>query len=258
MNISDDLLVAYVDGELSQAKREEVETYLAQNPEQAERVKQWQANDLALKQAFSLDDVPDVQSELPTAHNDNNRWQQLTRYALAACLLLAIGFGGGLGLSQLPFGDVKYQLRVAAWANEAHEVFATDKNRPGEFDQDSLDVATGWLQKRVGVDVSIPNLESNQLRFVGARLVGQGGLPGALMTYETASAERISVFVQAHSEQLAEVGYWFVPSEDKTTCVWLNQNIAFSVTGDMSNDDLKAIALRVRDSLGLGYQGRNV
>jgi len=258
MNISDDLLVAYVDGELPASKRAEVEAYLAKNPEQAKRVAQWQENDLALKQAFALDEVPDAQSELPIAHNDNRRWQQLTRYALAACLLLAIGFGGGLGLSQLPFGETKYQLQVAAWANEAHNVFAVDANRPGEFDQDSLDVATGWLQKRVGINVSIPNLESNQLQFVGARLVGQGGMPGALMTYETASAERVSVFVQGHSQKLAEVGYWFIPGEDKTTCVWLNQNIAFSVTGDMSDDDLKAIALKVRDSLGLGYQGRNV
>lgn len=258
MSISDDLLVAYIDGELPAAKRKEVKAFLAANPDQAMRVAQWQENDLALKQAFSLEEGDAAKIQPPIAHNDNQRLKQLTRYALAACLFLAIGFGGGFGLSRLQFGDEKYQLRVAAWANEAHEIFAVDANRPGEFDQDSADVATGWLKKRVGIDVSIPNLESNQLKFVGARLVGQGGRPAALMTYETASAERVSVFVQGHSEKLAEVGYWFFPTEDKTTCVWLNENIAFSVTGDMTDEQLKAIALNVRAGLKSNYRERSI
>lgn len=260
MNISNDLLVAYVDGELSRKDRAQVEAYLLHNPDEAQRVLDWQQNDDALKNAFVLDeDVEHLQANLALAKNDNQRWRQLTKYALAACLLLAIGFGGGLGLSQLPFGpDEKYQLRVAAWANEAHEIFAIDANRPGEFDQNNLGQATVWLKKRVGVNVSIPDLASSDLQFVGARLVGQGGAPAALLTYETASADRVSVFVQAHNQSLDELGYWFIYGEDNTTCVWLNEQLAFSVTGNMSDEKLKAIALKVRDSLELGYQGRDV
>ncbi|MCZ4273818.1 anti-sigma factor [Maritalea porphyrae] len=261
MKISDDLLVAYVDGELSASETQKVEAYLAQNPSEAARVADWRDNDDALKQAFALGDDEEQAgrdgSNRQTS-NDNDRWQQLTRYAVAACLLLAIGFGGGLSLSQLPFGAVKYQSQVAAWANEAHEIFAIDANRPGEFDQGNLDVATGWLKKRVGVDVVIPDLKANALQFVGARLVGQGGAPAALMTYETADAGRISIYVQAHKQKLGETGYWFIHGEDVTTCVWLNEQIAFSVTGDLSEDQLKDIALKVRDGLGLGYRARDV
>lgn len=261
MSISDDLLVAYFDGELSAKKREEVEAYLLANPKEKQRLADWHQNDGALRQAFGLETASHGTKEIGEtlkSDNDNLRWQQLTRYALAACLLLAIGFGGGLSLSQLPFGGVKYQQQVAAWANEAHNVFAIDANRPGEFDLGDANDATSWLKKRVGVNVAIPDLTGEQLRFVGARLVGQGGAPAALMTYETASAARVSVFVQAHSQDLKEVGYWFIHGADNTTCVWLNTEIAFSVTGNMSDDDLKLIALKVRDSLGIGYQGRKV
>lgn len=101
-----------------------------------------------------------------------------------------------------------------------------------------------------------------QLSGLDARLVWQGGVPAALMTYETASAERISVFVQAHDKKLNELGYWFIHNQDITTCVWLNAQIAFSVTGDLSDEKLKAIALKVRDSLGAdvgaNYRGQNV
>ena len=258
MNISDDMLVAYVDGELSDDARKQVETYLAANPVAKKRVDEWQKNDSALRDAFDLgEDIHFV--EPPGAHNDNQRWQQLTKYALAACLLIAIGFGGGLSLSQLPFMPKdKFQLQIAAWANEAHDVFAIDENRPGEFGADSTEQATSWLRKRVGVNVAIPNLSANNLEFVGARLVGQGGAPAALMTYEGANATRVSVYVQAHTQKLDELGYWFFYEEDKTTCVWLNQKVAFSVTGDLPDDELKKIAVEMADGLGMSYSGRNV
>jgi len=254
MSVSDDLLVAYIDGELAQRECEQVEEYLAQHPEEQHRIAQWRRNDDALRLAFEVDDEPEL-----VASNDNRRWQQLTRYALAACLLLAVGFGGGLGLSKLPFGGgEKYQLQVAAWANEAHEIFAIDARRAGEFGADDAIQATSWLKKRIGVEMTIPDLKADQLQFVGARLVGQGGAPAALMTYETSASERISVFVQAHDQKIDEVGYWFIHGQDKTTCVWLNEQIAFSVTGDLSDEKLKSIALKVRDSVGAGYRANNV
>ncbi|MGJ8528060.1 anti-sigma factor family protein [Maritalea sp.] len=258
MNISDDMLVAYVDGELPQDARKQVEAYLAANPDAKQRVDEWQQNDAALRDAFDLGEEVFEAAPLE-AQNDNQRWRQLTRYALAACLLLAIGFGGGLSLSQLPFMPKdKFQLQVAAWANEAHEIFAIDENRPGEFGLDSTEQAASWLRKRVGVNVAIPDLSANDLTFVGARLVGQGGAPAALMTYEGANAIRVSVYVQAHQQELDELGYWFFHGEDKTTCVWLNQKVAFSITGDLPDDELKRIAVKMADGLGMSYRGRNV
>lgn len=263
MNITDDMLVAYLDGELSELDHKRVEKYLAENSDAAERVADWRSNDAFLKSAFSIEgeeSSADLQVEFASDYSAPNsaRWQQLTRYAIAACLFLAMGFGGGLTLSLLPFGNAeKYQLQVAGWAAEAHEIFATDQNRPGEFGVESSAQAESWLRQRVGVGVSVPDLSADQLKFVGIRLVGQGGEPAALMTFETANAQRVSVFVRSNEQPPEESGYWFFHGEDKTTCVWLNAKIAFSVTGELPDEQLKSIALKVVDSLGMGY-ARNV
>jgi len=261
MNIDDDMLVAYVDGELSEFDKKRVEKFLDQNPEAAARVADWQSNDLALIDAFSLDGEHSNNEQHQGddySSPSSGRWQQLTKYAIAACLFLAVGFGGGLSFSLLPFGKSEnYQLQVAGWAAEAHEIFATDENRPGEFDLASSVQAVKWLRQRVGVGVSVPDLSKDDLKFLGIRLVGQGGEPAALMTFETGDAQRVSVFVRSNDQPPKQSGYWFFHGEDKTTCVWLNATIAFSVTGELPDAQLKSIALKVVDSLGAGY-ARNV
>lgn len=259
MNISDEMLVAYVDGELSADDVRLVEEYISAHPSEVARIADWRANDDALRGAFELSESQEPAVELPFVANDNSGWPALTKFALAACLFLAVGFGGGLISAQLPFWtNADYKFQVAAWAAEAHTIFATDENRPGEFDQKNAQVAKSWLKNRVGTDVVFPDLSDNGLKFVGARLVGQGGAPAALMTFENTQSERVSIFIQAHEKKLPEIGYWFVHGENATTCVWLNQSVAFSVTGNMADDDLKAIALVMANGLDEAYTGRDI
>lgn len=52
LNITEDDLHAYVDGALSPERRAEVEAYLAEYPEDAERVRAYLAQNVALKAAF--------------------------------------------------------------------------------------------------------------------------------------------------------------------------------------------------------------
>ena len=99
-SITDELLSAYVDGELEAADRERVEAWLQSHPEDRARVQAWQADRAALAALFN----PVLDEPAPAALRATVwRRQGPPRWAMAAAaagLLLAGGVLGGAGVWQ--------------------------------------------------------------------------------------------------------------------------------------------------------------
>lgn len=192
----DDTLQAYVDGQLDDGRRREIEACLASRPELAARVVQWQRDAAGLRAVLVGTLALPPQPRLdPLAIRRARRGRMRTRMALCASLLLAVGLGGVGGwqakgmrvaASQPPMDD----------AIAAYRIFATDRRRPVEMDASREQELQSWLSARLGRPMSLPDLQAYGFRLLGGRMLATEDGAAAMLMYQDEQGRRITFYVR--------------------------------------------------------------
>ncbi|HFH3380812.1 TPA: anti-sigma factor, partial [Pseudomonas aeruginosa] len=189
-------LQAYVDGLLPEYRRAEIESYLAERPQEAQRLQAYRQDKQAIKALYGslLDEpVPDVllqaaraprtRSAAPHAGTRLSRWS-LERVA-AGFSLVFVGAGAGWlgrGALQPPEMLARSTRGPAAIINAAagslsrqaaiaHVVYSPDVRRPVEIGADQEDQLVAWLSKRLGAKIRPPKLGALGYELIGGRLL---------------------------------------------------------------------------------------
>lgn len=216
----DDLLSAWLDGELEAEALAQVQAWLQDHPEDAARVRAWAADRDALRvrlDASLAQPLPQAwvdrlgtASSAPAA-NEPHWW----RRALVAGLMLASGLGGAwvqrhsaadttpLVAMAAPGGVEPWVQRAAA----AHAVYVPEQRHPVEVSVQQGDAAqrqqqeqhlSQWLSKRLSTPVILFNLRSEGFELVGGRLLPDTPNPGAQLMYQRPDGQRVTVYVLRH------------------------------------------------------------
>ncbi len=192
----DDTLQAYVDGQLDDIRRREVDACLAAQPALAARVAQWQRDAAGLRAALAGDLALPPQPRLdPASIRHVRRRRARQRLALCASLVLALGLGGVGGWQAK-------SVRVAAAAPPmddavaAYRIFATDRTRPVEMDATHGPELQAWLSARLGRPMSLPDLQSYGFRLLGGRMLATPDGAAAMLMYQDDDGRRISFYVR--------------------------------------------------------------
>ena len=192
----DDTLQAYVDGQLDEARRRDVEACLATQPALAARVAQWQRDAAGLRAALAggLSLPPQARLD-PVSIRRTRRTRARRRLALCASLVLALGLGGVGGWQAK-------SVRVAAAAPPmddavaAYRIFATDRMRPVEMDASHGPELQAWLSARLGRPMSLPDLQSYGFTLLGGRMLATPDGAAAMLMYQDDDGSRISFYVR--------------------------------------------------------------
>ncbi|MHA1564390.1 MAG: anti-sigma factor family protein [Alphaproteobacteria bacterium] len=179
-------LNAYVDGELEERARVEMEAWLAANPDDAARVEAYRQQNRELHDLFdSVIDEP-IPSEMPDLvmqSRPRSHTPVRKRIAAAVCLLLVGGAGGwGLhGLKEVPgiAGVPSFVERAIG----AHLVYVAEVRHPVEVAANQEGHLVAWLSKRLGSPLRPPRLGSAGYDLVGGRLLEESGRPAAQFMY---------------------------------------------------------------------------
>lgn len=195
---SEDELHAYVDERLEAARRREVELYLAAHPEQAARIDGWRADARQLRTALAgLVEQPLNPRLDPLAIRRSRRQRRQRQWATAAMLLVALGLGG-LGGWQARESSLLASTAPMADALQAHRLFAHASTldlavqRPAQLQ--------AWLGEHFAQVGQLPDLSAYGFRPVGARLLSNEQGPAALLVFEDAKGERVSLFLRSPGE----------------------------------------------------------
>lgn len=206
---SEDELHAYVDERLEAARRREVELYLAANPEQAARIDGWRGDARQLRTALAgLAEQPPNPRLDPLAIRRALRQRHQRQWATAAMLLVALGVGG-LGGWQVRESSLQASTPPMADALAAHRLFAHASTldlaaqRPAQLQ--------AWLDQHFAQVGQLPDLSAYGFRPVGARLLSNEQGPAALLLFEDAKGERVSLFLRSPGEHYARM-----PSGERT------------------------------------------
>lgn len=257
-------LHAYVDGVLSESRQDEIELYLSSRPEEQERINAYRMQNDALRALFS----PVLHERIPPRLTsgiafDTQRWTD--RYGkVAAGLLVALvsGAGGWMlhGAPQTSALLAKFSgssadgpMTVSAMAHQAaiaHLVYTPDTRRPVEIGADQEEQLVKWLTKRTGADMHPPKLGTLGYELIGGRLVpGDSGTPAAQFMYQTASGQRLTLYVSTDQAQNKETGFRFAQQGKINVFYWVDGKFGYVLSAGIDKGELTQIAYAVYDQL---------
>ena len=239
-------LHAYADGELPETARARIEAYLADNPDEAAMVAEWQAQNTGIRSLFAgYDRAKDTDALLVAPPHAipsvPNRW------AVAAAALVVFALGAvsghyGPALLERPDLQLAGSETLPKQAETAFTVYAAEVRHPVEvFADEEAHLAT-WLGKRLAIqNLKIPNLQPLGFKLVGGRLLPVDGKPGAMFMYENQAGERLTVMVGRNKENRT-TSFRFASSGKLETFYWIDGELGYAVTGEISRETLRGVA----------------
>ena len=247
-------LHAWLDGELPEERRPDIERHLADNPELARRFERYRAQRAMLGRAFGpLIDRPLPEALKPpyaeAARPGHRRRGRLWALALAASLLLFLT-GGATGwlVRGWTGGGSGGTAAFVADAVSAHRVFVAEVRHPVEVGADQEAHLVAWLSKRLGKTLRAPRLAAHGYDLVGGRLLSDAQGPAAQLMYQDAAGRRITLYVRPSSNG-SDTSFRFAQHGNVQAFYWRDNGLAWAVSGDLDRVTLSSIAEEVYGAL---------
>ncbi len=279
--ISEMDLQAYVDNRLSDARRGEVEAYLASHPEDARRLAGYSRINSDLHGNFD----PVLNEEIPDRllacfHDQVKPARRPVRNPFKGILARLRGqfgrFVGGWGamgilvpaspgsgwtrasyaftFAWLSLGVVLgWQMQRALpqsnmppmvrHAAVAYVTYASEVAHPVEIQASNEDHLEAWLSKRLGMDLRAPKLETVGLKLMGGRLLAGTQGPAAQFMYEDSVGRRLTLYVKTQ-----EMGYdksksfMFAQEKEINAFYWIEEGTGYVLSGNLGRADLLKVA----------------
>lgn len=237
-NIAETDLHAYVDGQLEDSRRVQVEGHLAHDPAAAESVRVWREQNEALRALYNSVLNEPVPQGLLAARAVRRRW---LLYALAAG---AMGLSFALGwLSQSYRTDRFVEAAgLPRRAAIAYAVYAPEVRHPVEVGAEQQDHLVKWLSKRLGNDLKVPVLTQQGFDLVGGRLLPGGKGPVAQFMYQDATRQRITLYVSLRDADSRDTAFRFSQEDKVAVFYWIDGKLGYALSGDMDRASLLAVA----------------
>ncbi|MBX9633663.1 MAG: anti-sigma factor [Magnetospirillum sp.] len=246
MKVSDDDLHAYVDGELPPERAAEVAAWLDGHAEEAERVHQWHEQVAGLHRLFD----PVLADPIPA------RLRPAMRHALApwmvriaaSLLLLAVGAGGGWWMRGGNAPAAGQTAVVAAEALSAHLVYVAEIRHPVEVPASEQAHLVGWLSKRLGTPLAVPDLSPAGFGLVGGRLLPASDGPAAQFMYENPAGQRVTLYLR-HNPAGTTTAFRFAEQGGADAFYWLDGPFGYALAASLPRDQLMGLAQAVYHQL---------
>lgn len=259
--LSDDLLVAYVDGQLARKQTRAVEKVLEQDDVIARRVVALKDAHGRLEAAFDaiLAGEEAEVSAMPAPQRPGIfiEWGTAAKVALAsagliAALVLAIaGYGWPLVMPELarhPSGEAfpEYTGSLPSWHEEAaraQALLSRASLEVGLESQGNQDLIAFQLGQAIGPSLKLPDLQSRGFRFVRAQLLRSGGEPVAQLLYLGTSGAPLALYAKKGEGSDAPQ---FKPYGAIGGVAWSEGGIAYLLAGEEDEGVLMRLAETIR------------
>lgn len=236
-------LHALIDNQLPEARAMQVREWLNTHPEEAQRLRDWQAQREALHALFdaALEEPPPIR--LQRSAMAKPWWRQRLPRIAAAVLWLALGGVAGFiargPLSAMTEPDVAATLpRQAAIA---HAVYAPEVRHPVEVGADQEAHLAQWLSKRLGAKLAIPDLSREGFALVGGRLLAADDGPAAQFMYQDAQGNRLTLYVR-HDGADAGTAFRYAVEDGVGVFYWVDGAFGYALSGKIARERMLAAA----------------
>lgn len=260
---SDVDLNAFIDNQVSPDRREVIAAYLKTAPADFARVENWRRQNEAIRTVFTETAAEPVPVWLTIGQLASNRDRVAAERIVSGKTAAQIGIrrfksrsGLGWKLAAVAIGafasgfalpTVAPKLtELAEWwtpmtsraevmerfsrrALDAHTTYSLDVDGPVEVAGEAL---PKWFKRRLAFPVRIPDLQSVGWMLLGGRIAPGTLGPSALLVYENALGERLSLYTgRVANPSLYETSYELNPDHVLT---WMDGPIGFAIATSKS------------------------
>lgn len=261
MQISDEMLSAFLDGELPEETQRAVEAALDQDRGLQSRLETLMSGDRAAQEAFDamLDEpVPMAlaaairKAEMPGATpaaeaapsmatlDSAPRARPLWQIAASVLLALGIGAGGGFFFGRESAVEVAQAPGWLAQIADYHAVYAAQERHLVEVPAEEAAHIETWLSATLEVPVAIPDLSAAGLEFEGARLLVAAGRPVSQLIYTDAVGAVVALCQIATPSPAESFASREIDGFELVS--WGGAAANFVIVGDAGRADLTEIA----------------
>lgn len=254
-------LNALVDGQLTPERVREVENWLVQRPQEAQRVADYRSQRRALHLLFdpALSELPP--RRLLRAARSRQAWYQRRWVAGLALALLggAAGWGlhGELGDRELPLqAGAPPAPAFAQRAAIAHAVYSPELRRPVEVDAAHEEQLVTWLSRRMGAPMRPPRLQALGYALEGGRLLPGGEGPVAQFMYRDQRSEsgaRLTVYVTPETTARpgdavpapSYQGFRFAREGAVNVFYWVDGPFGYAISASVDRGELARVSTEI-------------
>ncbi len=186
----------------------------------------------------------------PPASRSRSQWWRPAS-AIAATLVAGIALGWfGREALLVSQGTPTTFAREAAFS---HAIYARDQGRPVEVGARTRRASSAG--SRAGSAWKSPRPTSRDVGFtlVGGRLVAGNEKPMALLMYENADKQRLTLQWRKNDPKASETAFRYAVENDVGVFYWIDENCAYALSGDVDRARLLAVANIVHAQLVAAY-----
>ncbi|WP_163832537.1 anti-sigma factor family protein [Spartinivicinus ruber] len=255
---SENELHAYVDNQLDAARQHELEQWLTEHPETAEKVNNWKKQQQTIQQAFAIELSAPIPGHLklaarrPTAKGP--AWLRVAAAVAWMTLGGVVGFNlqgtqKAQGVPPIASNPPTSILPLAQQATLAHVVYTPEVRHPVEVGADQEAHLVKWLSKRLGTQLRIPQLTSQGYHLVGGRLLPGDKGPVAHFMYENNAGNRLTLYVRHDAAENRETAFHYTQTNKVGVFYWVDRELGYALTGELPRDQLLNLAELTYDQL---------
>jgi anti-sigma factor RsiW len=246
--VEEDDLHAHIDGQLAHDRAEDVDAYLAAHPEERARFSQYAAHRQALRAALAARADEPIPARLRVANllvqqrRRRRRW--FVEIAAAVCLIVLGGISGWVARDltgprgSFSLGAVARMITADAIA--AHRTFSVEVRHPVEVDAAQEAHLVQWLSKRLGRQLTVPDLTAAGFRLMGGRLLPAEDGPAAQFMYENGNAERLTLYLRVGVG--GETAFRYHEEGGIGAFYWSDEGFGYAIAAKADRDLLLRIA----------------
>jgi len=258
-------LHAYVDHQLTPARHAEVEQFLANRPDEQQRVRDWQQQNQLLRGLLN----PVLDEPVPSRLPLNPVTAATPWRGLAAGLAIAVVSASSAWIVRGSIDNEAARLALARSAGMvasnssdlsgfarraavAHVVYSPDVRRPVEVGADQEQQLVAWLSKRLGTAVKPPSLQSIGYELIGGRLLPGDSGPVAQFMYHDATGQRMTLYVTREvpkTPDRPETAFRFGQDGPVNVFYWVDKNFGYAISGGADRQELMRVSQEVHRQL---------
>jgi anti-sigma factor RsiW len=257
--ISEEEIHAYVDGTLSDERREEVERAIELNPALAARVSDYFSLNNMFYERYDrvLNEPVPARLRMP----EKRRWLSAANWpqfaGMAAALVLGIGIGVGTNMGKdvaAPGASASSATSntrpVSADASEvfaqkaalAHVVYMPTVSRPAQIGEDHEQDFVQYLANKLGTEVHPPMLTKSGFELAGGRILPGDDGPVAQFMYHNANGERVTLCISHRKVNANTTAFKLYQEGPVNVFYWVDGDFGYAVSGGIDRKVMLQIA----------------
>lgn len=238
--ISDADLHAYLDNQLSEARRLQVELWLKDHPDKLRELNEYQAIERELQDLHE----PILKEPIPARLRLPPVKRLYSRVATAAGFIF-IGMMIGWQSNRLMLAEndgKQLENHLLQPATFAHVIYTREKRHPVEVSGEQEQHLINWLSKRLHAQIKAPTLSQYGYQLIGGRLLPSTNRMAAQFMYQNDAGTRVTLYVRRIPGVKADTLFQFTRDNNLNAFYWIEGDLGYALSGELDKQQLMAMA----------------